>query len=92
MSRLATTLSSIADRPVLDRTGEAGVFDVDLTWAELRAGPSGPRAPGTPIPPPGDDVPTIFTALREQLGLKLEPARGLVNIIVIDRAERPTEN
>jgi uncharacterized protein (TIGR03435 family) len=65
------------DRVVVDRTGLSGGFDLALDWTpdELSAAASGT---------------SIFTALQEQLGLKLEPARGPVDVIVIDRVERPT--
>jgi uncharacterized protein (TIGR03435 family) len=76
MARLAASLSSQLDRIVLDRTGLAGGFDVDLRWTpEQAADTSGP---------------SLFTALQEQLGLKLESTRGPVEVLVIDRVEPPT--
>jgi uncharacterized protein (TIGR03435 family) len=78
MPILAAQLAGrVFDRPVLDRTGIAGEFDIDLDWA-LDENP--------------DTGPSIFTALREQLGLRLESARGPVEMLVIDHAERPSEN
>jgi uncharacterized protein (TIGR03435 family) len=75
-------------RPVENRTGLEGTFDFDLTWT-----------PEVPVPadaPPGPAVdpngPSLFTALREQLGLKLEPAKSRIDILVVDRAERPSAN
>jgi uncharacterized protein (TIGR03435 family) len=75
----------IVRRPVLDRTGLDGRFDVDLTyWSEFE------RVNGAPAPETG--APSIFTAVQEQLGLRLESTRGPVDVLVIDRVERPTEN
>jgi uncharacterized protein (TIGR03435 family) len=62
-------------RPVVDRTGLTGRFDFTLTWA-----PEGST---------GTDAPSIFTAVQEQLGLRLVPARGPVDVLVVDAAERP---
>ena len=70
------------DRVVVDRTGLIGFFDVELTW--------------TPNLPPGattrGDSPSLFTALEEQLGLKLEPIKGPIDVLVIDHIEQPTPN
>lgn len=88
MGQLADALNGKADRPVVDQSGLSGYFDVDLEWGELQAGPSNG-------PPPalrnGDDEP-IFSALRNQLGLKLEAARAGLERVVIDHAEQPTQN
>lgn len=73
-------LSIPAGAVVVDRTGLSGTFDVDLTWAPE------PR----PDTVPSTDAPSIFTAVREQLGLKLEPVRGPVEMLVIESAELPT--
>jgi uncharacterized protein (TIGR03435 family) len=77
---LATHLSTAVDRIVQDRTGLAGGFDFELAWS----GSSLKPAAGTP-----GDLPSVFTALQEQLGLRLEPSRGLVDVLVIDSVERP---
>jgi len=72
---------------VIDRTGLTGTFDVHLKWA---ADPStGAGGPGTADDPTG---PSIFTALQEQLGLKLESAKGPVEVLVIDHVEKPSAN
>jgi uncharacterized protein (TIGR03435 family) len=73
---LVTSLSAIVNRWVIDKTGLTGFFDVDLEW----------------IPDPNVDSrgPSIFTAVQEQLGLKLEPARGPVEVFVMDHVDRPT--
>lgn len=81
------------DRLVFDRTGLSGIFDVDLEWTP-EAEPFVSAAalpPGLPVPPPpSTSGPSLFTALQEQLGLKLESARGRGEVLVIDSVERPT--
>ena len=90
-ARLADVLSVDVQRHVVDRTGLTGAYDVDLTFID-----EGPVLSGAVRGPAGattspDAVP-LFTALQEQLGLKLESARGPVDVIVIDSAERPTSD
>jgi uncharacterized protein (TIGR03435 family) len=63
-------------RPVFERTGLKGYFDLDLEWA----------------PNPTDDGPSLFTAVQDQLGLKLEPTTAPLDVLVIEHAERPTQN
>jgi uncharacterized protein (TIGR03435 family) len=86
---LAGGLQKMAlDRPVIDKTGLTGKFDFDLTWrpeVQQVGGQSGTAISNA-------DVPDIFTALQEQLGLKLESARGPVEVLVIDSVSRPSEN
>jgi uncharacterized protein (TIGR03435 family) len=84
----------IQDRVVVDRTGLVGSYAVNLEWApEQRPFAAAADLPGLPVPPPpsGAGV-SIFTALQEQLGLRLESTRAPVQVLVIDRAERPTED
>jgi len=92
LSQLATTLSPFVERIVIDRTDLPGEFDLTLIWTPDRGQlPPGPPPPGAPAFPPVDpDGPSIFTALQEQLGLKLEADRGPVEVLVIDQVERPT--
>ena len=71
------------DRPIFDRTGLTGTYDVDFVWAPSRTGPAAAAE---------TDVVTIFSALPEQLGLKLESRRELLDQVVIDAVERPTPN
>jgi uncharacterized protein (TIGR03435 family) len=71
-------LSPEVRRTVIDKTGVAGEVDFRLDWAPDNA-------------PPGD-FPPLFTAIQEQLGLKLEQGKGPVEVLVIDRAEKPSEN
>jgi uncharacterized protein (TIGR03435 family) len=86
MDRLVLSLAGPAGRQVFDRTGLKGNYALTLKH-------SPPRTPGTsPDAPLPDDVPDFFTALQEQLGLKLQPEKSLVPVFVIDRIERPTQN
>ena len=87
MSALANTLSRLSNRPVVDRTGLPGSFDVDLQFNP--EGLAGFAPPGVDRPAAVNERPSIFTALQEQLGLKLESMRGPVDVLVIDSAERP---
>ena len=85
---VARNLSNFAGRMVVDKTGLTGTFDLDLAWTPDQI-PQGPLPPGAPpIDPNG---PSIFTALQEQLGLKLDSNRGPVEVLAI-HAERPTED
>ena len=99
-SQFATVLSRGVDRPVVDRTGITGIFNLRLRFAK-DAAVSGFFPPSTRnIDPPArlQEVasepagPSVFTAIQEQLRLKLEPSRAPGEFLVIDRVERPTEN
>ena len=95
MSQLTTVLSKFVNRTVVDRTGISENFDVDLTWTpdQVPQGAPGPPPPGAlPLPPIDPNGPSIFTAVQEQLGLKLESTKGAVDVVVIDRAEHPAED
>ena len=81
MVSLAQVLSNFAGRPVEDKTGLAGRYDFTFE----RVQPSGQDTAG-------DAGPSIFTAVQEQLGLRLEPAKGQVETLVVDRLERPSAN
>ena len=77
-------------RLVIDRTGLTGRFDLDLEWTpDQMPPPPPPGAPPSVLPPPPADGPSLFAAIQEQLGLKLEATRGPVEVLVIDSAERP---
>jgi uncharacterized protein (TIGR03435 family) len=86
---LARTLSEVLGRTVIDKTGLIGNFDIHLEYApdenQLALFPSDPVAPP-------NDGPAIFVAVQEQLGLKLESQKGPVEVLVIDKAEKPSEN
>ena len=82
MADVAHSLSSELGRKVTDETGLEGAYDVLLQWT-----PENRSAAGTP-----DEFGSIFTAVQEQLGLKLEPQRSEVEVLVIDHVEHPSEN
>ena len=71
----------LIDRPVIDRTGLTGTYDFDLRFAPAPYGAE--RAVDL-------DMPSVFTAIQEQLGLRLEPARGPIEFFAVERIERPT--
>jgi uncharacterized protein (TIGR03435 family) len=80
---------AVLDRPVLDQTGIKGRYDFTLTWAAL-----GTEFGGAARPPAAGDnpPPSLFTAIQEQLGLKLEPVKAPADVMVIDKAEKPSAN
>ena len=89
LSQFANGLAPMVERVVIDRTGLSGNFDLDLEWTpdqQLAQGPFG----GPDLPPVDPNGPSIFTAVQEQLGLKLESGRGPVDVLVIDSVEQPT--
>lgn len=80
--------STVVQTVVVDRTGLDGRYEIALEWTPDRAVPAnGGAAPTAP-----SDKPSVFAALQEQLGLKLEPERGPVDVVVIDHIERPTND
>ncbi|MBV8907179.1 MAG: TIGR03435 family protein [Acidobacteriia bacterium] len=99
MTQFAQRLSGRVDRTVFDKTGIGGKFNFHLEFTP------DPQMPGQQLPPslrpdpgnptplsPSDSGPNLFTALEEQLGLKLQSDKGPVEVLVIDHVERPTEN
>jgi uncharacterized protein (TIGR03435 family) len=97
MAGIATMLQTFTGRIVQDRTGLSGSFDFDLQFTPdpgLRGqGPGGGLPPQPGAAPAADaDAVSIFTAVQEQLGLRLESAAGPVDVLVIDSADRPSEN
>ena len=90
MSSLAQALSPMVGRIVLDKTELTGTFDYELMFApEALGGNPPPLINGGPVPI-DPNAPTLFTALQEQLGLKLDSQRGAVQVIVIDHVEQLT--
>lgn len=82
---------NVLDRPVIDRTGLSGRFDFTLDWTPDEFQAPGPGA-RTPTPDSGATFPNLFTAVKDQLGLKLESTKGAVEIFIIDRVEKPSGN
>jgi uncharacterized protein (TIGR03435 family) len=98
MESLANVLSNILGRPVVDKTGFKGTFDVKLDFSpeETRFGGRGGLGPKPGGPAEAGDAdnapPSIFTAIQDQLGLKLESQKGPGEMLVIDHAEKASEN
>jgi uncharacterized protein (TIGR03435 family) len=89
---MLTTNIGVWDRPILDKTGLSGSFDITLEWTpEPAQARSADAAREAAAAEPGERA-SIFTALQEQLGLKLQPTRAPLEVIVIDRLERPTSD
>src|SRR5215471_2186503 len=83
MSALTNTLSQYSGRLVIDRTEITGPQNVDLTWAAETVSVNQPNSPAEA------NAPSLFTAVQEQLGLKLESTKARVEVLVIDHAEKP---
>jgi uncharacterized protein (TIGR03435 family) len=81
MEALARQLSSSAGRPVIDKTGLTGTYEYTLDWF-----------PATTVPAPESDVPSLFNAVQEQLGLRLEATTAPQEVLVIDSVQKPSEN
>ncbi len=97
MAEFAQVMQGTAlDRPVVDQSGLTGRYDFTLNWTPdefqfpgLRGSNGGPL----PAPPPGTtEAPDLFTAIQQQLGLKLDSMKAPVDTIVIDHVEKPSEN
>lgn len=94
MAGFTRLLSHRIGRPIVDKTGLTGKYSFKLNWANEPhdgEGPGGPPHDGGPggAAAPGDTGPSVFTAVQEQLGLKLESEKGPVEVIVIDHLEQP---
>jgi bla regulator protein blaR1 len=92
LAMFAQFLGTLAGRPVVDNTGLASTYSFKLDWTP-EVGEGGPLGPA-PLDavPPDSNRPSLFTALQEQLGLRLQSAKGPVESLVIEKAEKPTEN
>jgi uncharacterized protein (TIGR03435 family) len=89
MDRLATWLARTLRSPVTDATGLTGVYDLKLEWDPASVRPAAAQDAQNADQP---TAPSIFTALQDQLGLKLEPRKVSMQILVVDRAKKPSEN
>lgn len=94
MEQLAAALSTTMQRTVIDQTGLSGLFDVHLQWTADQSTP-GFLAPGlgpAPVSGPASDADdgSIFTVIREQLGLRLQATRAPARVLVIENAEKPS--
>jgi len=87
LSNFVRNLGGMTGRVVIDRTGLTGPFDLDLTWTP-------DPVPGAPPQEPGarGDGASLFAAIQEQLGLKLEAKRAPIEVLVIESAEKPVED
>jgi uncharacterized protein (TIGR03435 family) len=95
MTYFATWLQSVMDRPVLDQSGLTDRYDFKLKWTPDESQFAQFRGVGAVVPPPTDDPkapPNLYTAMQEQLGLKMGPAKLPDDVIVIDHVEKPSEN
>jgi uncharacterized protein (TIGR03435 family) len=81
----------VLDRPVVDQTGLLGKYDFDLEWADDET-QFGGKLRKRASPDDGSDKPDFFAAVPQQLGLRLDATKGLVDVLVIDQVERPSEN
>jgi uncharacterized protein (TIGR03435 family) len=84
MADLASLITPWVDRPVIDRTGLTGIFDVDVEGVEVR--PAGPFGPSLR---PSDTKASIFTTIQSQLGMRLEPVTAPIEVLIVERAEKP---
>jgi uncharacterized protein (TIGR03435 family) len=93
LEMLTAALSRQLGRPVIDHTRLKGHYDFKLEWTPEPGQSGGPLPPGVEGPPPADlNGPSLFTAIQEQLGLRLESQKGPVDVLVVDRVEKPSEN
>lgn len=90
MGQFALGISARVGRQVIDRTGLTGEWSAELSFQPPAGGP--PPPPGVEPPPFDPNAPDLFTALQEQLGLKLESTKGKVDVFIVDSIERPTED
>jgi uncharacterized protein (TIGR03435 family) len=94
MADFAHTLRKIFDRPVVDQTGLSGQWTFSLKWTpdESQFGGTSMHGPQPPSDDPDDAPPPLFTALQEQLGLKLDSGKATVPVLVLDSVEKPSAN
>jgi uncharacterized protein (TIGR03435 family) len=89
ITQLMAPLPRFVDRVVIDSTGLTDRFDLTLKWTPAPGEWIAPPPPGSAFVPPSADGPSLFTALQEQLGLKLQAQKGPIDILVVDEARKP---
>lgn len=88
MANVASALNNVVDRTIVDKTGLTEPYEFDLTWT-----PDALLQPGTTANGQANiTAPSLFTALQEQLGLKLEPEKGPEQVLVVDKVQKASEN
>lgn len=92
IAQMTTPLSALTRRMVIDKTGITGKYDINVQFSLERHPIIPPAGNSSPVPEADSDAPSLFTALEEQLGLRLQADKGPVDVLVIDHIERPTEN
>lgn len=95
VAQLISHLTYWAGRNVVDKTGLTGRYDIKLAWSpdsDLSLGHAAANDGQASLTPPAPTGPSIFTAVQEQLGLKLDPQKGTVQVLVIDHVEEPSPN
>ena len=94
LTAFADLLGMVLDRPVIDKTGITSYFEIHLGFSPDDSAAPRPVTdePGASAAVRAPDAPGIFQAIQEQLGLRLVPAKGPVDVLVIDHIERPSEN
>jgi uncharacterized protein (TIGR03435 family) len=90
LSQFTNALAPFLERIVINRTELVGNFDIDLSWTPEQVPQGTPASGAPPLPAIDPSGPSIFTAIQEQLGLKLESTKGPVDVLVIDHVEQPT--
>jgi uncharacterized protein (TIGR03435 family) len=83
--------ADVGGREVIDKTGLAGTYDISLKWTPIQPAAVPGGGTGT-APSPEVEGASLFTAIEEQLGLKLVPTKGLGKVLVVDHIEHPSEN
>jgi uncharacterized protein (TIGR03435 family) len=96
MAEFASVMQrAVLDKPVLDQTGLKDRYDFTLSWTPDSSQFSQMSGSGMNLSAPADDgsgLPGLYTAIQEELGLKLEAVRAMADVVVIDRAEKPSDN
>ena len=92
LSEVVVALGQQLQRPIVDKTGMTGLYDIKLQWTPDPVGVGPSKAPEEEGARRVENGVSIFTAIEEQLGLRLESTKGPVEVLVIDSVQRPSEN